>query len=172
MRAGFRDGAAQLPSVGPRVAGKPDVERLIRRVPVDAVTRGRERPLLVRSRRFRRPDLIRLAQQNGRADDARAKVHVEDRDPEIAGARVGNTVGYFWRLTRQQFQLRRLEVRSVDVAERCSGRLLAKEFADVCGPLLSRLDFVCHLLNLFEGIVPLDWRGEGDGHFATIRASR
>ena len=53
------DGAAKLPSVGPRIVGKPDVRRrLIRDVHgPDAVARGRGASALVRSRRFQRPDL-------------------------------------------------------------------------------------------------------------------
>ena len=110
VRARLGDGAAKPPSVDPRIVGEPDLETLVRDVPVDAVGRDRERSLLVRSLRFRRPDLIGLAQQDGRADDALAEVEVEDRQPEIAGNGAGNAVGHFRRLAGEELQLRRFQI--------------------------------------------------------------
>ena len=59
----------------------------------------------------------------GEPIDALAEVHVENRNPEVAGNGAGNAVENLGRLTREQLQLRRFEIAGVDVAEACAGAI-------------------------------------------------
>ena len=101
MRTRLRDGAPQLRGVGPRVAEKLHVERLIWRMsqlmPSLAVASG---PFWSDPGAFGYQDLIGLAQQDGREPTTlAAEVLVEDGNPKIARNGAGNAVENLGRLT-------------------------------------------------------------------------